>query len=80
MKSLRDFIIKGKIKIASNFKDMKSPSPQHPIPNNPIPDNTIQPTEMANYQLNIETDRKIDLWKAISWKMTRTWYRKKFEK
>ena len=27
------------IKIASNFKDMKSPSPQHPIPNNQIPDN-----------------------------------------
>ena len=50
------------MKIASNFIDMKSPSPQNPISNNPTPDNTIQPTGMANYhtvyQLNNETDRK----------------------
>ena len=64
--------IKGKVKIASNFKDMKSPSPHNPIPNNPTPDNKKQPIWMANYHLNNETDRKIVLGKLIRWKMTRT--------
>ena len=58
------------IKIASNFKDMKSPSPQNPIPNNPIPDNPILPTRMANYQLNNQTDCIIVSTKFISRKMT----------
>ena len=62
----------GIIKIASNFKDMKSPSPQNPIPNNWILDNEMQAAMVANYHLSNQTDSKIARGKFISWKMTRT--------